>query len=70
MRKQTVQNKAMAKNKADKNNQKGQSVTVYINGKVVELINQDAKAGDRSFSYIVNRILEKYYTEEGRIEDK
>ena len=68
MRKLNTQNKAMAKNKADNSNQKGQSVTVYINGKVVELINQEADANDRSFSYIVNRILEKHYQEEGKLQ--
>lgn len=54
----------MAKNK----NQKGQSVTVYLSKKVITEVMKDSDDQDRSVSYIVNKVLEKHYKEENRIE--
>ena len=54
----------MPKNK----NQKGQSVTVYLSKEVVTEVLKDSEEQDRSVSYVVNKVLEKYYQEEDRIQ--
>ena len=52
----------MPKNK----DQKGQSITVYLTNQVIEAIKQEADQEDRSVSYVVNRILEAYYKQQGK----
>lgn len=54
----------MAKSK----DQKGQSVTVYLNKEVISEVIKDSEIKDRSVSYIVNKILQNYYIEEDRIQ--
>ena len=56
----------MAKNK----DQKGQSITVYLNKNVVAEVVKDSEAEDRSVSYIVNKVLQQYYVEEERIKSE
>ncbi len=47
----------------------GKSKTVYINEKVLDEIEKDSIEENRSVSFIVNNILQKYYVAEKRIED-
>jgi len=46
----------------------GKSKTVYINEKVLDEIEKDSTEENRSVSFIVNNILQKYYVAEKRIE--
>jgi hypothetical protein len=54
---------AMSENK----DKRGQSVTVYLSGQVIDLVKKDAKDDKRSVSYIVNKILEEHYKTEGKL---
>ena len=51
-------------------NQKGQTVSVYINTAVVQELEKDSKDQDRSLSYIVNKILEQYYADRIKTSEK
>ena len=47
----------------------GKSKAFYVDKIILNQIAMDAKGDDRSDSYIVNKILKKYYINEERIED-